>query len=190
MFILLYAAIFISLGYAINRFVESKAVVIILFSGITFFWAFAMGPWAIATLMELIFGYLLVDKPQKTNIPPEDFRLGDIKNGIKTSVATHLKETVEEKKRDRKSDAGINMFLSAMGFFTLLFLANNIGDEQSSGVFIGLALLCAIVFIVFSLVSSGKENYFTKSFFFIWDTVRYLACIGIVGSIIYMVAAK
>lgn len=190
MVILVYAVIFISIGYALNRYIENKTVVFTLFASITVLWAFVMGPWAIAAIIELIVGYSLVDKPKNASEPVGNFKLSDIPNGLKSSVVTHFEEAAKENKISRESDAGINMFLSALGFFGCLYMVNNFDDDQASAFFRALGLLCVTVFTVFSFVSFGKENVFTKGFFLIWDTIRYVIAIGLIGLLIYAFASK
>lgn len=78
MVVLVYAAIFISIGYSLNRFIENKTVVFTMFASITVLWAFEMGPWAIAALIELIVGHALVDKPKNVSEPFNDFMANNI----------------------------------------------------------------------------------------------------------------
>lgn len=188
MFVLFYAVMFICVGYALNRYIDNKTVVFSLFAGITVLWFFSMGPWALATLIELIIGYSLVDKPKKSIV--SDFKLSDIPNGIKNRVVNQFDEAAKEKSKNRESDAGINMVLCVAGFVSCLFLVNQFNDDEGAAVFSALAMLCVLVFTVFAFVYNGKQNAFTNVFFRIWDTIRYLIAFGLVGLLIYAFASN
>ena len=58
MFILMYAVIFVGVGYAIGKLLGHSPVFALgLIAVITYGWFFHMGFWAIATFFELIIGY-------------------------------------------------------------------------------------------------------------------------------------
>jgi hypothetical protein len=67
MYILFYGVIFVAIGMMIGKLVKKETTSFGLIAVITVIWFFIMGPWAIATFFELVFGYSLVaDKENKS----------------------------------------------------------------------------------------------------------------------------
>lgn len=56
---LFFAVVFVILGLIIGSMLKEESVAITSILVITVIWAFVYGPWAIATLIELIVGYSL-----------------------------------------------------------------------------------------------------------------------------------
>ena len=57
---LFYAFVFISLGAVLGLFIKNKQNALVAIVAISVVWGIIWGPWAIATLIELLIGYALV----------------------------------------------------------------------------------------------------------------------------------
>lgn len=60
--------IFIAIGYILGMLISNNEKAIIVILVISIIWMFVFGFWAIATLIELILGYLLAKKVHRKNI--------------------------------------------------------------------------------------------------------------------------
>jgi len=65
--ILIFAFAFIGVGFLIGGFVKSRISGILLILGTTIIWFFIYGPWALATFIELMIGYVVAQVSVRDN---------------------------------------------------------------------------------------------------------------------------